>query len=84
MAAVGIHIVYIGRKPVKANGTVLDKNTATIADMTQASSENRILPASDVENSSGYPSIETFLKAEAAAGYKAAVINQTMIILYNG
>lgn len=81
--AVGIHVVYIGRKPIQPDGTVLNKNTATIQQMQNASGEDRVLADSAIENSAGYPTIKAYLEAEAADNYVLHHISQTMIVTYN-
>ena len=84
MAAIGCHIARIGPKPVSATGTVLDKKSATIGQMLQVTNEMRILQdLTNAPSSSGFPTIEDYIKAEALLGYKVQVINQSWVITYN-
>lgn len=81
--AIRMHFVTIGMKPITAVGTVLDKNTATIKAMTQASSELRILEDSDLPNTSGFPTIEDYLTLEAAGNFVIYYLGQNFIITYH-
>lgn len=84
MAAIGVHVVDIVMVPISPVGGVVVKNTSSIGQVVAASTEMRVLPDATIPNSAGYPTIKAFIAAEAASGYKVAVINQSMIILYNG
>ncbi len=85
MAAIGCHVAQIGPKPVTPTGTVIDKKSATINEMLQTTQEMRVLEdTTNAPSSSGYPTIEDYIKAEALLGYKVQVINQSWIITYNG
>jgi hypothetical protein len=82
-----VHTVYLKPTPVlgeavggKPAGTVLDKNTATIAEMTKANTEIRVIPDPAVPNSSGSPTMEDYLDAEAGAGFNPIVVNNTSIV----
>lgn len=81
--AVGIHIVYIGRKPVQPDGTVLDKNTATTKQMQTGSGEDRVLADSAIASSAGFPTVKTYLEREAALNYVVYHLSQTTIITYD-
>lgn len=83
--AIGCRIAKIGPKPVSAAGIVLDKRTATVGEMLHTTSEMRVLEdTTNAPNSVGYPTIEDYIRLEAAQNYKVAVINQSWIITYNG
>lgn len=81
MAAVGIHVARLTMKPIRS-GSVLNKESATIQEMIGASSELRIIPDSLIANTSGWPTMEAYLKLEAADGYVANHISQNMIVTY--
>jgi hypothetical protein len=80
--ATPIHVARIALLPVNPLGAVLDKNTATIAQMTQASTEERVLVDADIPNSVGNPTPTEYLKLEAADDYTLRHIDQTYIITY--
>ncbi len=82
MAAVPIHVVRLGLKPVSEAGVVLDKESVSINAMLTATSEIRVIANSAVPNSLGFPTVEAFLALEAAQGYSLRHIDQTMIVLY--
>jgi hypothetical protein len=42
-----------------------------------------VIPADDVPNSAGYPTIKEYLKAEAVSGYKLYHLDQNIIITYD-
>ena len=74
-----VHVVYV--RPMQVvNNQVVDKSEATIAQMTKASMEIRIVPDGDVASSTGSPSIKDYLVAEDAAGFALAHIDNTMIV----
>lgn len=85
MAAVGCRVATIVMKPIAADGSVIDKKSATIAQMTHSTSEMRVMQDTvNAPNSTGFPSITDYIKLEALDGYKVAIINQSWIITYNG
>jgi len=74
-----VHVVYV--RPMQVvNNQVVDKSDATIAQMTQASMEMRVVPDGDVASSAGSPSIKDYLIAEDAAGFAFAHMDNTMIV----
>lgn len=78
------HIVNVGLFHINAVGSVVNKNNA-IATQTQFSTEPRIIPTSGVTNSQGYPSISTYLQAEANDGYILVHLDQYLIVtIYGG
>jgi hypothetical protein len=81
MMAIGIHVVYVRQQQV-LNGTVIDKSTASIAEVMRASMEMRIVPDAGIPSSASSPSIVDYLLAEAAAGYKLAHMDNTIIVTY--
>lgn len=79
--AINIHVVYVRPQQV-LNGQVINKNDATIAQMTKADLEMRIIEDTSVPNSSDNPTIKEYLEAEAADDYKLSHIDNTMIVTY--
>jgi hypothetical protein len=80
-----IHYVNTGTFTVDANGDRIDKtsSTTTIATMRSTSMAALVIPADDVPNSAGYPTIKEYLKAEAVSGYKLYHLDQNIIITYD-
>jgi predicted aspartyl protease len=79
-----VHVVYVEPKTVDMSGNVIDKTDAstTIGTMLRTSMDHRIVPTAEVASSANWPSIKTYLKLEAAGGYVALHISQTMIVTY--
>jgi len=74
-----VHIVYL--KPTNVlNGVVIDKNTATIAEVMRSDIEMRVVPDANIANSLNSPSIKEYIEKEANDGYKLVSINNTMIV----
>ena len=80
-----VHYVNTGNFTVDANGDRIDKNssTTTISTMRYTSRAALVIPADDVPNSSGYPTIKAYLKSEAASGFKLYHLDQNIIITYD-
>jgi hypothetical protein len=77
-----VHTVYITPTPV-LDGTVINKNTATIAEVMRAETEMRILPDAGVPSSTGSPTIEAYITLENTAGFKVKQLLNTMIVTEN-
>lgn len=84
--AVGIHIVRVAFLPIsKVTGLPVDKNNSEtkIKDVLQTEHRHVVLPnAAEVPNSANYPTVETYLKLEAASDYKLNHMDQNMIVTY--
>lgn len=85
--AVGIHVVRVNFVTVNSQGQFVDKNAdtdepATINDMLDISNEHRVMPDGSVPNSGGYPSVPTYLEAEAADNYVLHYMDQNKIVTY--
>lgn len=84
--AIGIHIVHTGFFSVnKITGQKLDKNdpNVKIRDVMRSEHQHRVIEDSAVPSSAGSPTVDNYLKAEAAAGYVLKHIDQTTIITYS-
>lgn len=81
--AVRTHIVNLGMVNLSSTGTVINKTTATIKEVAEASSSLRVLPSSSVSNSASYPTIEDYIAAEAASDYILGTVNQSFIVTYH-
>lgn len=85
LSADSVHVVSITLMTVNAVGTVVDKgsHSTTIGDiMSNNSTQMRVVANSRVASSLTNPDIETYLRAEAAAGYVLRHIDNTSIITY--
>jgi hypothetical protein len=85
MAAIPIHVATTRMVNIdNSTGAIVDKNlpTTTINQVAQSSSEIRVDVDSSNSNTSNYPTITDYLKAEAAAGYTLAHMTQNYIVTY--
>lgn len=83
--AIRIHIVTVAFLPTKADGTVVLKNSpsTTINDVKNTSHQHLVIPSSDVPSSAGYPTVDTYLKLEAAGDFVLKYMDQNKIITYS-
>lgn len=83
--AIGIHVVNVGFLKVDAVGNVIPKGNATTPISAHLSSghEHRVLPDAAIPNSADYPTVKTYLEAEAADNYILNHMDQTTIITYS-
>jgi len=79
-----VHVARVGLFTTDQNGQRLDKccPTTTINQMKDTRQEFLIIPDSTIPNSSGYPTIATFLKNEATAGFVLNHLDQSFCITY--
>jgi len=74
-----VHVVYV--RPMQiVDGQVINKESATINQMSNASMEMRVIADPDVPNSAGHPTIKDYLVAEDGSGFSVSHIDNTMII----
>jgi len=78
--AVEIHTAYVGLVQVAPDGTIIDKNQATIAQMQTASSGFRVLEDATLANTANNPTIRDYLNLEAANDFQLVHLDQTFII----
>lgn len=81
--AIGIHVAQIVMRPVSSSGVVLDKATATMDQMMDASTEQRVLYDTAIPNTLGYPNVKTYLEREATTDYVVYHLDQTYIVTYD-
>lgn len=79
--AVAIHVVHVGVFTT-VNGSVVNKNDATINQMMRADTEHRVIPDASIPSSANYPTVKAYLEAEASAGFKLSHMTQSMIVTY--
>ena len=85
MSAIGCHIARISMIPVSGiTGQIINKNTATIADVLKSSTEPRVIADPAIPNTVGNPTIANYILIEAASGWVLYHIDQTMIVTYSG
>jgi hypothetical protein len=85
MAAIPIHIVRVGFFSIskKTNLPINkeDPNT-TINDALKTEQKHVVIPDTSIPNSAGYPTVDVYLKLEAAAGFKLQYMDQNMVVTY--
>ena len=74
-----VHVVYTRPQQV-VSGQVVDKENATIAQMTKANLEMRIVEDSGIASSLGKPNIKDYLEAEDAAGFNLVHMDNNIIV----
>jgi hypothetical protein len=74
-----VHVVYTRPQQV-LNNTVINKETATIAQMTKTDMEMRVMADSAIASSANNPSIKDYLEAEDAAGFNLIHMDNTIIV----
>ena len=80
--AVEIHVARIGERKVSSAGQVFDKNEATIKEVLEATTEDRVLEDSAISSTSGNPTIKQYLELEAANDFVLRHLDQNMIVTY--
>lgn len=74
-----VHVVYT--RPMQVvNGVVVNKESATIHQMANATMEMRVVPDSDVPNSANNPNIKDYVIAEDASGFNVVHMDNTIIV----
>jgi hypothetical protein len=63
-------------------GAVVNKNTATVAEMMKTSSEDRVIADVAIPNTAFNPTPKTYLELEAVADYILYHLDQTYVITY--
>lgn len=77
-----VHIVYT--RPMQVvNGQVIDKEDATIAQMSSADMEMRVMSDSGIPSSANNPTVKAYLEAEEAAGFRLGHIDNMIIVTYD-
>lgn len=80
--SIACHIVRVSLKTVNDLGQPVDKTTASIQGMLHTHSEHRVYPSESSPNSANYPTIETYLQAEAADDFILGFMDQGIIVTY--
>jgi hypothetical protein len=80
--ATPIHVARIALMPVNAAGAVVVKNQATIREMMDTSSEERVMTDPLLPHTVGNPTPKAYLELEAGDDFLLYHIDQTYIITY--
>lgn len=75
-----VHVAYVKPTPVNAVGNVVNKSTASIGAVANASLVPIVQAGANAPNATGAQSIEDYLVAEYAAGFAIKFMDQTMIV----
>jgi hypothetical protein len=81
--ATQIHVARIALMPVNSVGAVVSKNSATIGQMMNVTSEERMISDSSIPNTANNPTPKAYLELEAAGDFILNHIDQTYIITYS-
>ena len=81
--AVAVHIVHVALKPVNSLGGVIHKESASIGEIGSSSTEPRVIPDSDIASSANWPSVDSYITAEAAIDFVVHYMDQNTIITYD-
>lgn len=81
---VEVHVARVGLFTTDQSGQRLDKccPTTSINQMKDTKQEFLVIPDASIPNSSGYPTISTFLKSEATSGFILNHLDQSFCITY--
>jgi hypothetical protein len=80
--ATPIHIAHIALLPVNSLGVVIKKSEATIGQMTQASTEPRMIADPAIPNTATNPTPKAYLELEANDDFILKHMDQTQIVTY--
>ena len=75
-----IHVAYLKVVNVGPGGNIVNKDTATIAQVMTASLSIRVIPDDEIASSIDTPTVKTYLEREVSDGYLFQHIDQTMVI----
>lgn len=84
--AIGIHVARVNFMAVNRNtGLPVNKDdpATKIKDVLQTEHRHVILPDSTNTNTNGYPTVDAYLKLEAAGNYVLHHMDQNMIVTYS-
>jgi hypothetical protein len=84
--AIGIHVVRVAFLAISTKtGVPINKEdpNTTIRDTLQTEHRHVIIPDNSVPNSANYPTVDAYLKLEAAGNYILGHMDQNMIITYD-
>ena len=80
-----VHVARVGLFTVDQNGTRIDKSSpnTTINQLRASRQEMLVIPDAAIASSANYPTVKTYLEAEAAAGFKLQHMDQSYVVTYN-
>ncbi len=82
--AVVVHIAHVRFIGVDRVGNIVDKSdpATTIGNVMVTQHQHRVIEDASNASTSGQPSVDDYIRAEAAAGFKVAYMDQNKIITY--
>lgn len=82
--AISVHVARVAFLQVNAVGAVVSKDdsTAALSEHLSGSHEHRLLEDTNIANTSGNPSVKTYLESEASDDYVLNYMDQNTIITY--
>lgn len=82
--AINIHVARVAALSVDSMGNVVSKEdpSVTIAQQLRTSLEHRVIEDSAIPNTSGNPTVKTYLESEASDDYVMEYMDQNTIITY--
>ena len=82
--AINIHVARVAALSVDTMGNVVSKEdpSVTIAQHLRTSLEHRVIEDSAIPNTSGNPTVKTYLESEASDDYVMEYMDQSTIITY--
>lgn len=79
-----VHVAYIGMININSLGNVVDRTTASIAEVAASSVQPRVIyDATYAPNAVNNPTVEEYLTLEDSAGFTIVAVTNTMIITQN-
>jgi len=84
MAAVPVHIARIGifTFDKKTNQRIDKSGTSPLTAVLNTESRTVVIPDSQIASSQNYPTVDEYLKLEAAGGFSLRYMDQSTIITY--
>lgn len=78
--AVEIHVAQIKQFKIDQVGNIINDNSATIKQMLNYETDHRIIEDTTISNTTGNPTIKSYLEQEASDGFQFEHLDQYYII----
>ena len=75
-----IHVARIGLFQIAPDGSIINKNSATVKLMLMTETEQRVIVDSAIPNTVSNPTVKTYLETEVAGGFMFKHVDQTYVI----
>lgn len=79
-----LHVARVGLIHTSPTGTTVNKNSAIIQEVLDATQEPRIIEDSEISNSSNNPTIKDYLELEEDSGFTLVHMDQYIIVTKGG